>query len=188
MTAPIPVPETRPPGAISSSVAVPLHSDPLLQLLQRTSHRLAKFDVYVDDYLGLVQCTLECRREVIRTLLHAMDQVFCPVDLDGSPACRELASVKKLKKGDAYWETRKHILGWLLTVACVSPSCLTACSSSSTVWEEPLTPAAQALVASPLIYAILGSALACGVSPCPRICPSSWSPTNILAAESPTPI
>jgi hypothetical protein len=43
-----------------------------------------------------------------------MDQVLYPLNANGPPAQHKPALVKKLRKGDAYWETPKHILGWIL--------------------------------------------------------------------------
>jgi hypothetical protein len=51
----------------------------------------------------------------MRTLLHVLDSVFRPRDPKRDSTFRqEPASVKKLKKGDARWSTKKVVLGWLL--------------------------------------------------------------------------
>jgi hypothetical protein len=47
-------------------------------------------------------------------LLHTLDDVFCQLHPDDSPHRREPSSTKKLEKGDAYWQTQKLILGWIL--------------------------------------------------------------------------
>ncbi|CAJ1946536.1 unnamed protein product [Cylindrotheca closterium] len=72
-------------------------------------------DVYVDDFISLVQGTKNDRRQAMRTLLHMLDSVFRPWDSNrDTPFRQEPASVKKLKKGDASWSTKKVVLGWLL--------------------------------------------------------------------------
>lgn len=52
------------------------------------------------------------RTNVLRATLHAIDEVFWPLSASDSPQRKEPASVKKMKKGDACWATRKRILGW----------------------------------------------------------------------------
>ena len=44
----------------------------------------------------------------------ALDSVFRPVDDLDSTSRQELASIKKLLKGDIWWDTRKIILDWLI--------------------------------------------------------------------------
>ena len=75
---------------------------------------LASFDVYVDDFIGLAQGSQRRLRGYRRVLLSTLDRVLRPQDmaLDG-PFRQEPASVKKFRKGDAYWSTRKIVLGWL---------------------------------------------------------------------------
>ncbi|VEU43031.1 unnamed protein product, partial [Pseudo-nitzschia multistriata] len=75
---------------------------------------LQYWDVYVDDFCGLVQGNVWTRRAVKRALFHSLDQVFRPLDSKDTPYRQEPASIKKLKKGDATWATSKVILGWLL--------------------------------------------------------------------------
>lgn len=82
-----------------------------------TSRPLATADVYVDDFL-LVAQTKRMQVRLMRQALTSIDQVLRPVD-HGDPGYRkEPTSVKKLLQGDAYWSTRKRMLGWDLdTVA-----------------------------------------------------------------------
>ncbi|CAB9521004.1 hypothetical protein SEMRO_1153_G247080.1 [Seminavis robusta] len=72
------------------------------------------WDVYVDDFIGLTQGNKWQRRRTKRILLHALDTVFRGLDPNDTPHRQEPASVKKLRKGDACWTTRKVILGWIL--------------------------------------------------------------------------
>ncbi|KAI2502269.1 hypothetical protein MHU86_12158 [Fragilaria crotonensis] len=48
----------------------------------------------------------------MRATLHAIDEVFRPLDPTDPPDRKEPASVKKMLKGDAQWSTFKRILGW----------------------------------------------------------------------------
>jgi hypothetical protein len=73
---------------------------------------LKSWDVYVDDFIGMVQGNHKHRRHVKRVLLHALDRVFHKLDKEDGHHRQEPASVKKMKKGDATWATRKIILGW----------------------------------------------------------------------------
>ncbi|KAI2499364.1 hypothetical protein MHU86_15146 [Fragilaria crotonensis] len=52
------------------------------------------------------------RQKVMRSTLHAIDEVFRPLDPTDPPDRKEPASVKKMLKGDAQWSTFKRILGW----------------------------------------------------------------------------
>ena len=71
-------------------------------------------DVYVDDYINMVQGNRRTRRHAQRTLFHCLDEVFRGLDLSDSPHRQEPASVKKLRRGDGAWTTRKLVLGWLI--------------------------------------------------------------------------
>ena len=97
--------------SLSSSLCVPVPSTFTHKKLQRP---LQYWDVYVDDFLGLVQGNKYRQHHIKRALLHAMDKVFRPLDPDDNPHRQEPASVKKLLKGDGTWDTRKIILGWIL--------------------------------------------------------------------------
>ena len=113
--------ETPPPDAptvpsphhTNTSTPVPGESDG--RKLQRP---IQSWDVYVDDFLGLVQGGKARQTAVKRALLHSLDRVFRPVDAADAEYRQEPASIKKLKKGDGTWATRKVMLGWLIdTVA-----------------------------------------------------------------------
>jgi hypothetical protein len=75
---------------------------------------LQKVDLFVGDFIGMGQGTLSELSNVRRTLLHSLDEVMRPLDKDDGPYRKEPASTKKLKQGDAAWETRKVILGWVI--------------------------------------------------------------------------
>lgn len=79
---------------------------------------LSYVDVYVDDFIGLVQGNARRRTMVRRHLMHTIDEIFTPLSADAPATMQEPMSVKKFKKGDGAWATRKIVLGWLLdTVA-----------------------------------------------------------------------
>jgi hypothetical protein len=79
---------------------------------------LALWDVYVDDFLGLVQGGTRTRRRVKRALLHTLDTVLRPHDEADSCHRQEPASTKKMVKGDSAWSMVNVILGWVVdTVA-----------------------------------------------------------------------
>lgn len=72
---------------------------------------VAKVDVYVDDFLLMAQ-TASQRRQVLRATLAGIDEVLRPVSPSDPSHRKEPASLKKMLKGDACWDTRKRILGW----------------------------------------------------------------------------
>lgn len=107
--------ETLPPPRPATSttpVAVPLPSD-RDPSLPRSPKLLSYIDVFVDDFLALAQGDAN-RRRVRKVLMHAIDDVFRPLDADDNPARREPVSLKKLEKGDCSWATLKTLLGWLI--------------------------------------------------------------------------
>jgi hypothetical protein len=70
--------------------------------------------VLVDDFIGMVQGNHKHRQHVKRILLHALDSVFRKLDKKDGAHRQEPASIKKMRKGDAIWATRKVILGWTI--------------------------------------------------------------------------
>ena len=74
---------------------------------------LSHIDVFVDDFLALVQGSRRRRKVVRRLLLHTIDEVFAPPS-EADAHRREPTSLKKLLKGDGAWATRKLILGWII--------------------------------------------------------------------------
>jgi hypothetical protein len=71
------------------------------------------YEVYVDDYIGLVQSSdPEVLRHHSRALLHAIHQIFPPVP--GDDKSDDPISYKKLVlEGEGLWDTRKELLGWI---------------------------------------------------------------------------
>jgi len=72
------------------------------------------FEVYVDDFIGLLQSTDEAiLLHHSRALLHAIHQQFPPPSVTGHMA-EDPVSQKKLKVDkEGVWATRKEILGWI---------------------------------------------------------------------------
>ena len=75
---------------------------------------LAYMDVFVDDFLGLAQGPRHRRRHVRRTLFHALDKVFRPLDRQDTKQRKEVLSMKKLEAGDCSWSTCHTMLRWIV--------------------------------------------------------------------------
>ena len=75
---------------------------------------LAYVDVFVDDFLGMVQGPRQRRRHVRRTLFHALDKVFRPLDRQGTKQRKEVLSLKKLEAGDCSRSTCQTMLRWIV--------------------------------------------------------------------------
>lgn len=100
------------PPAIAPHVAT---EPPVTAIHPPRYHRPIRYaDIYVDDFMGLVQGDEVERLNAMRTILHVLDDVLRPLEPTDDPHRQEPASVKKLKKGDANWSTSKVILGWLI--------------------------------------------------------------------------
>ena len=93
----------------SLSVNLPPARDPSLPAVDNP---LQYVDVFVDDFCSFAQKPF--LRRVRRTLLHAIDDVFRPLDGKDSPLRREPVSLKKLRQGDCTWSTVKLVLGWVI--------------------------------------------------------------------------
>ena len=72
--------------------------------------------VYVDDFLlaAVEDSKGKLLNKAARATLHAIHSVFPPPLATGMPDAKDPISDKKLAKGDARWDTRKEILGYLL--------------------------------------------------------------------------
>ncbi|KAL3827591.1 hypothetical protein ACHAXA_002088, partial [Cyclostephanos tholiformis] len=98
----------------------PLSDVPRDPSLPFPSHPVAYTDVYVNNFMGAAQQSskgspdLENRRRVRCHLLHAIDDVFCPLSLGDSPTHREPISLKKLQEGDCSWGTLKLVFSWII--------------------------------------------------------------------------
>jgi len=81
---------------------------------------LVYIDVFIDDFISLAQGNSNCRRHLLRTLLHSIDQVFRPLDPQDPTDQKEPISFKKLQSGDAAWTTTKTILGWTINTQAMT--------------------------------------------------------------------
>ena len=75
---------------------------------------LAYIDIFVDDFLGIIQGNNSRREELKRTLLHSLDNVMCPLLPTDLPTRQYPASLKNMKQGDSTWATQKNLLGWVI--------------------------------------------------------------------------
>jgi hypothetical protein len=107
-TAPLPEKEGPHQSCGTATTTIPAPVKPSV----RPRAALKSWGVYVNDFIGMVQVNHKHRRHVKIVLIHALDRVFCKLDKEDGPHHQEPASVKKMKKGDAAWATRKIILGW----------------------------------------------------------------------------
>ena len=73
-------------------------------------------DVFVDDFIQAAQGGARQLTTMRRHLLHAVDEVLSRPAHD-EPHRNEAVSIKKMKKGDGSWSTRKLVLGWILDTA-----------------------------------------------------------------------
>eukprot|EP00536_Pseudo-nitzschia_multiseries_P004927 jgi/Psemu1/11292/gm1.11292_g len=89
-------------------------NEPTAQSTTPSRKPVRYWDVYVDDFCGLAQDNQWTRRAIKRVLFQSLDKVFWPLDATDTPFRQELASLKKMLKGDATWTTKKVILGWLI--------------------------------------------------------------------------
>ena len=108
------VSESPPPASPPPNTIVLL---PTLASTSPSKRPVQYWDIYVDDFLGLVQGNKWHRRAVKRILLQSLDRVFRPLDNNDVPDRQEPASLKKLRKGDGAWTTQKTMLGWQIDTA-----------------------------------------------------------------------
>ena len=70
-------------------------------------------DVFVNDFIQLAQGGSKQLSTMRRHLLHAVDEVLARPTAS-EPHHNEAISIKKMRKGDGSWGTRKLVLGWIL--------------------------------------------------------------------------
>lgn len=109
-----PPPQPGPATTEPPPVYLPKVPDPSSDSFHLYKQQFRKlYEVYVDDYIGLVQSPdPEVLRHHSRALLHAIHQIFPPVT--GEDKSDDPISYKKLVlEGEGVWDTRKEILGWI---------------------------------------------------------------------------
>jgi len=110
-------PETDDSRTADGPLVTPQEPPPLMYSSQPLDAPLGQTDVFVDDFCLLSQGDKRRRLRIKRILMHTIDEVLRPWD-PMETVHQEPMSVKKMKKGDACWTTRKVMLGWLIdTVA-----------------------------------------------------------------------
>ena len=115
---PSPQPGDRtPPSALTALELVEL-ARPLLQPEDQpplTRHRgpIGHVDVFVDNFIDIVQGSQRRCTNMRCCIMHAVDKVFSQWDLNTMHR-KEAISKKKLLKGEGGWSQRKEILGWIL--------------------------------------------------------------------------
>jgi hypothetical protein len=105
---------------LDTAVPQPTTIDPALQHPHR--RKLARVEVFVDDFLGVAQGDEQRLLRVRRILLGALDDVFRPLDAQDTEYRQEPASVKKLRQGDACWTTCLLVLGWIIDTQAMTLS------------------------------------------------------------------
>ena len=100
----------------SPALQVPIVRDPSLP---STDKPVSYVDIFVDDFVGLAQGSSNSRR-VRRILMHAIDDVFRPLESADNAYRRAPVSVKKLAKGDCSWSTIKLVLGWIINTVSMT--------------------------------------------------------------------
>jgi hypothetical protein len=112
---------TRLPGTWSHA---PLPTPKLSPPSKVFEKPLSYVDVYVDDFCNLVQGDRRRRKIVKRILMNTIDEVLRAPDPSRTEQ-KEPISVKKLRQGDAYWATKKVLLGWVIDTIdqtlCLAP-------------------------------------------------------------------
>lgn len=105
------VADTPAPGRPSLAEILQLRpSAPMsLRYTPRPGGPMAVQEVYVDDFISAAQGPRSRLLRMRRILLHAVDEVFT---FDANE--KEPSSVKKMRKGDASWDTLKEVLGWVV--------------------------------------------------------------------------
>ena len=82
-----------PPAPLLTQEHANLTRDPYLW--RPNAKLLSYVEVFVDDFLGLAQGPRHRRRNVRRTLFHALDKVFRPLDWQEANQRKEVISVKE---------------------------------------------------------------------------------------------
>ena len=77
------------------------------------STALAHVEVYLDDFIGIVQGGPTERRKIMQHIFHDIKDFLRPKDKDNT-AREGPISLKNLRKGDAAWSMQKVVLRWVI--------------------------------------------------------------------------
>jgi hypothetical protein len=78
---------------------------------------LTLWDVYVDDFLGLIQCWWRTKVWVKCDLLHSLDSILRPLDAQDPPINRNRLLSRKWPRVKSACTTINIILGWILNTS-----------------------------------------------------------------------
>jgi hypothetical protein len=110
-----------PPPMVSAQGPASLPLPPTRRRRWQAKPRPVKsWDVYVDDFIGMVQGNRNHRTHVKRILLSSLDEVMRRLDDADDVHRQEPTSVKKMPKGDGSWATRKIVLGWMIDTCAMT--------------------------------------------------------------------
>ncbi|CAB9528600.1 hypothetical protein SEMRO_2270_G321400.1 [Seminavis robusta] len=107
-TGPQPAQPQPPPAPANPQEAM----DPLPTVNDEDLHHFFhQFEVYVDDYVGLLQSTdVNALRHHSRALLHAIHQIFPPPVATGHAGEEPISEKKLILEGEGIWGTVKEML------------------------------------------------------------------------------
>ena len=77
---------------------------------QRSAEK-SNVDVYLDDFISVIQGGLRERRQMLRHLFHQIEWGKPPNE-EANTNCKDPISLKKLVQGDGKWSTWKTVLVW----------------------------------------------------------------------------
>ena len=93
--------------------------------VEQRSAATENVNIYLDNFISVVQGGTRERCQMLRHLFYQIDQVFFPKE-EAETNSRDPISLKKLGQGDGSWFTQKTVLGWDLdTIAyliCLPPT------------------------------------------------------------------
>jgi hypothetical protein len=118
---PVPPEHPMPRLCAATSKLMALTESVGVSVADQATRPVASHDVYVDDFISMAQGNSKRRRQVKRSMFEALDSIFRPLLSTDHLDRQESASIKKMRKGDGTWATRKVVLGWNLDSAAKLP-------------------------------------------------------------------
>ena len=92
---------------------------------QKHYRPLAYIDVFTNDFLGYAKILLHFHRKLRCALLHSIEKVFLPLNVQYYPSLKDLISLKNLDARDFSCSTFQTLLVWLvynITMTITLPS------------------------------------------------------------------
>jgi hypothetical protein len=112
-------PEVNPPNTSAGPKSLPPPA-PALRLQPTKLIPVKSWDVYVDDFISMVQGKSGHRQHVKIIVLTSLDEVLRQLDNQDNVHRQEPASIKKMLKGYATWAARNILLGGLLDTCAMT--------------------------------------------------------------------